>query len=105
MSIAVPLEDLPSVLERLPWALLVTVTSRSTSHVVSVPTVVRDAALFAACGDGTKASVGDRPHVTMVFPAADGREMSLIVDGVAAVVDDGVVVTPTNAVWHRPAIR
>ena len=41
----------------------------------------------------------------MVFPSPDPGGMSLIVDGDAEALDDGVALTPTSAVLHRPALR
>ena len=40
----------------------------------------------------------------MVFPHPQQGEYSLILDGTAAVGEEGVVFTPTTAVLHRPAL-
>jgi hypothetical protein len=43
--------------------------------------------------------------VALVFPPASGHEYSLIIDGAAHVDDEHVVVVPTGAVMHRPALQ
>jgi hypothetical protein len=41
----------------------------------------------------------------MVFPPAAGTEFSLVVDGTAVAGGERLLVTPTHAVMHRPALR
>ena len=55
-------------------------------------------------GPGTRANATVRPQVTLVFPSPEPGAFSLIVDGTATVHDDGVTVSPSLAVLHRPAI-
>jgi hypothetical protein len=69
-----------------------------------VPTEWRDGALHLQAGSGTRANATARPAVTMVFPSPLPGEYSLIVDGDATLDADGIRVTPTWAVLHRPAI-
>ena len=42
--------------------------------------------------------------VVLLFPPIEADGFSMIVDGEAEVNGDGVVVTPTWAVLHRPAV-
>lgn len=104
MSIKVPLDDLPATLAAYPWCYLVTVGDDQRAHSLAVPTVLVDGRFTAAAGRTTRANAAARPMVTLVFPAASGREYSLIVDGSAQVDGEQVVVVPTGAVMHRPAL-
>ncbi|MCU1504247.1 MAG: pyridoxamine 5-phosphate oxidase family protein [Ilumatobacteraceae bacterium] len=104
MSIAVALVDLESTLDGFPWGYLLTVADDGRPRVRAVPTRFVDGRLCCATGEGARSNVASRPQVTMVFPAPDGG-MSLIVDGDAEAVPDGVALTPTSAVLHRAAIR
>jgi hypothetical protein len=74
------------------------------AHLLAVPTQFIDGVFAASAGRGTRANATARPDVTMLFPPANGTEMSLIVDGRAQVFDDHIEITPTNAVLHRPAL-
>ena len=104
MSIPVTLAELEAALAPYPWGYLVTVSDNLRAHSLAVPTDFRDGRLYAAAGRSTRANLVTRPEVTMVFPHPQAGEYSLILDGTAAVGEDGVVFTPTNAVLHRPAI-
>jgi hypothetical protein len=104
MSIPVALSDLGATLGDFPWGYFVTVDDRNVAHSLAVATDFRDGVLHLAAGRGTRANAEERPFVSMVFPGADGRAYSLILDGRAEVSDDGVVFTPSSAVLHRPAL-
>jgi hypothetical protein len=104
MSIPVALPELSVALEAYPWGYLVTVRDDLRAQSLAVPTQWRDGALHMSAGAGTRANAVARPDVTMVFPSPTPGEYSLIVDGTATVLDDGLVVTPTWAVLHRPAL-
>jgi hypothetical protein len=109
MSIAVPVDELGAALAERPWGYLLTVRDDGRAQTLALPTVWHDGALVGEIGRSTAANVVARPTVTWVFPGASGEEFSLIVDGDASVVGstDGstVVVRPTWAVLHRPALR
>lgn len=105
MSIAVDIAELPEVLLGYPWGYFTTVADDGRAHLLAVPTDWRDGALHLDAGRGSRGNATARPHVTFAFPGADGFGYSLIVDGVAEVRDEHVVVTPTWAVLHRPALR
>lgn len=105
MSIAVPLDELADALAQRPWGYLLTVRDDGRAQTLALPTVWRDGALVGEVGRSTATNVVARPNVTWVFPGATGEEFSLIVDGDATVEEATVVVRPTWAVLHRPAIR
>ena len=52
---------------------------------------------------GTARNLEHTDAVTLLFPPAQPRGYSLIVDGTAVVTPDGFDVTPEHAVLHRPA--
>lgn len=104
MSIEVPLGELAATLSDYPWGYLVTVADSGQARLLAVPARWEEGRLVAPAGAGTRANAAARPQVTMVFPPADGHRYSLIVDGTATVSDDAVLVTPTWAVMHRPAL-
>ena len=104
MSIAVPLDELAERLSEFPWGYLVTVRDDGRAQSLAVPTQYVDGRLVTTVGKGTAANAVARPTVTMLFPGTTGEEFSLIVDGDAAVEGDHLLVTPTWAVLHRPAI-
>jgi hypothetical protein len=105
MSIAVPVDELGAALAERPWGYLLTVRDDGRAQTLALPTVWRDGALVGEVGRSTAANVLARPTVTWVFPGATGEEFSLIVDGDAVVQGSTVVVRPTWAVLHRPALR
>jgi hypothetical protein len=104
MSITVTLDELGATLQGYPWGYFVTVSDDARAHVLAVPTDWRDGALHLQAGRRGAANAAARSEVTVVFPGVDGAAYSLVVDGSATVTDDGVVVTPSNAVLHRPAL-
>jgi hypothetical protein len=104
VSIEVPLGELAGRLADYPWGYLVTVAESGQARLLAVPARFESGRLVAPAGESTRANAMARPAVTMVFPPADGRAYSLIVDGTATVSDDAVHVIPTWAVMHRPAL-
>lgn len=104
MSIPVPLPDLGSALVSYPWGYLVTVGDDMRAHSLAVPTNFDGTSLRVGGGRTARRNVGSRPDVTMVFPHPAAGEYSLIVDGTASVDGDDVVVVPSHAVLHRPAL-
>jgi hypothetical protein len=104
MSIAVPLDELESRLADFPWGYLVTVRDDGRAQSLAVPTAYVDGRLVATVGARAAQNVTARPQVTMLFPGPSGAELSLIVDGDAAVEGDRIAVTPSWAVLHRPAL-
>jgi hypothetical protein len=105
MSIAVSIEELPAALADFPWGYLLTVADDGRPRVRAVPTNLVDGRLCCRTGDGARANVAGRANITMVFPSMVSGGMSLIVDGDAEATADGISLTPTSAVLHRPALR
>ena len=104
MSIPVDLADLGTTLAEYPWGYLVTVDDAQVAHSLAVATDYRGGVFHLDGGRGTRANAQARPFVSMAFPGVDGRAYSLIVDGRAEVLDNGITVVPTSAVLHRPAL-
>lgn len=104
MSIPVPLTELAATLAAYPWGYLVTVGDDMRAHSLAVPTNYDGSSLHAAGGRTARRNISARPEVTMVFPHPSAGEFSLIVDGTAAEDGDDVVVVPSHAVLHRPAL-
>ena len=103
MSIAVALEDLSDKLAEYPWCYLVT-SGEERPHLLAVtPSIVKGGLRFET-GHSSRANVVRNPLVVLMFPPPQPDGMSLIVDGEGEVNGDGVVVRPTWAVLHRPAV-
>ena len=103
MSIAVPLEELPAKIGEHPFCYLVT-SGEERPHLLAVTPTVVEAGLRCETGHSSRANVVRNPLVVLVFPPAEAGGFSMIVDGEAEVNGDGVVVAPTWAVLHRPAV-
>ena len=80
------------------------------SHVVALRTVLtNNIARFANTGLTPFANVAANSSVTLTWPPCDSTQTnehskySLVADGIAVVEGDEVLVTITNAVFHRPA--
>lgn len=71
--------------------------------VVSVDPTMRDGILRTQPSKGSAANLATNPLVTVAFPPLAHHGFTLIVDGTAVATDDGIDVTPTGAIWHRPA--
>jgi hypothetical protein len=102
VSIAVALEDLPAKVAEYPWCYLVT-TGEERPHVLAVKPSVVDGGLRCETGHSSRANVVQHPLVVLIFPPVDSDGFSMIVDGAGEVNGDGVMITPTWAVLHRPA--
>jgi hypothetical protein len=104
MSIPVDVADLAKALEDFGAGYLLTTSAERTVKVVTVePAVVGDVVVVEAPGAGTLRNLAGHAAVTLVFPPAEPRGFTLLVDGTAAVDGHDVRVTPTGAVLHRPA--
>lgn len=104
MSVRVGIEELDSALEGYAWGYVVTIDDESRAHLVAVPTAFSGGRFHCATGDRTRRNAMARPALTMVFPPTAPGGYSLIVDGTATVDGDRLVIQPTQAVLHRPAI-
>ncbi len=104
MSIPVALDEVRDVASRqAPFAYLLTVTERSSAHVVAVTVAIGDGAITCEAGKGSCANAAARPDVSLLWPPATVDDYSLIVDGQASVDGSTVKIVPTRAVRHRPA--
>ena len=109
MSIPISPDDLEAAAAGRPWAFLVTASSGSEpAHVVSLAVDWSGGGVMRlAVGEGRAArniAAGSSPVV--VFPpggSGDRVDYSIIVDGAASLVDGVLTITPTGAMWHRPA--
>jgi hypothetical protein len=80
------------------------------SHVVALrPDLNNDIARFANTGRTPLANVAANSSVTLTWPPCDSTQIhehakySVVADGVATIVGDELLVSITNAVFHRPA--
>jgi hypothetical protein len=105
MSIPVALDGLrAAVAERPPAAYLLTVSDDGRPHAVHVPLVWDGDRLAADVGKRTASNAAARPAVSLLYPLRRDDDYSLIVDGTAEVGGQRVLVTPTKAILHRPAV-
>jgi Pyridoxamine 5'-phosphate oxidase len=111
MSVPVAVADLGLHLaERGSSAYLSTVGDDGRPHLVAVALELDADTTMLRCdaGNRTADNVARRPLVSLLWPARTADDFSLIVDGDATVHGVGgdrrVVVTPTRAVLHRPAL-
>ena len=84
--------------------------SNERSHVVALrPVLTNNIARFANTGRTPLANVVANSSVTLTWPPCDATQThehvkySLVADGVATINGDEILVTITNAVFHRPA--
>lgn len=105
MSIAVPLDELATTLDRYPWGYLVTVSDDQGARLHAAPTRFEAGTFVVDAGARSRANASSRANVTLVFPSSEPHGMSLIVDGDATVDADVVRIAPTWAVLHRAAIE
>ena len=84
--------------------------SNERSHVVALrPMLTNNIARFANTGRTPLANVAVNSSVTLTWPPCDSTQThehakySVVADGIAAVEGDELLVTITNAVFHRPA--
>ena len=84
--------------------------SKERSHVVALrPLLTNNIACFASTGRTPLANVAANSSVTLTWPPCDSTQTheyakySLVADGIATVEGDELLVTITNAVFHRPA--
>lgn len=104
MSIVVTPEELGETLSRFGYAFLVTVADDGRPKVVSVNVALVDGTLHVTdTGRGARNNVSARPDVTLVWPPADPRELSLILDGRASLLEDAIAVPAGQSILHRPA--
>ena len=108
MSIAVNVDDLRAATASRPWAYLLTVGDDGRSHLLAAVPTWRDATLLVEAGKRTRDNAARQPSVALVYPPVDApgetSSYSLIVDAEASLEGDVIILHPTKAVLHRPAI-
>ena len=84
--------------------------SNECSHVVALrPVLTNNIARFVNTGRTPLANVAANSSATLTWPPCDSSQShehakySLVADGVATIDGDELLVTITNAVFHRPA--
>ena len=105
MSKSVDLAELAAATAGYAFAYLVSVGDDARAHVLAVLPEM-DSGVLAVGGVGrhSQANVTARPGVTLVWPPSEPGGYSLIVDGTATVDGSAISVTPTAAIYHRPAV-
>jgi pyridoxamine 5'-phosphate oxidase-like protein len=104
MSIPVDVADLERALGAFGAGYLLTADAEGRVKAVTVePEVVEGVLVVTGPGRGSGANIAANPAVTLLFPPAEPRGFTLLVDGTARVDGDAARVTPTGAVLHRPA--
>jgi hypothetical protein len=107
VSVPVDLGDLAAhVAERGTVAYLLTTSDDGRPHAVSTAFSVTERGFKCEAGNRTATNVEQRALVSLLWPARDGDDYSLIVDGDGTLVGGNpwhVVVRPTRAVLHRQA--
>ena len=104
MSIVVDLEQLGERLAEHGAGYLLTAGPDGRVKAVTVePVLVGDVLRVPGASRGTSRNLEHNPAVTLLFPPAQPRGYSLIVDGTARATADGFDVAPEHAVLHRPA--
>ena len=107
VTMKVELGELADRLGEYSYAYLVTVGDEGRAHLLAVlPELDGDALTIGGVGKHSLANVETHPSATLVWPPATPDGFSLIVDGAAAggTGDGEIVVTPTKAILHRPAV-
>lgn len=102
MSIAVDPEDLAAAVADFGSAHLLS-TDGTRVRTVCADVSLADGVFHAPRSKSTAKNVGTNPVVTLLFPPTEHHGYSLIVDGTAEDTGEELLVTPTNAVLHRPA--
>jgi len=109
LSIKIEPRDIGAHLAGRDFVYLIT-NSNECSHVVALrPVLTINIARFANTGRTPLANVAANSSVTLTWPPCDSfqshehAKYSLVADGVATIEGNELLVTITNAVFHRPA--
>jgi Pyridoxamine 5'-phosphate oxidase len=109
VTMKVELDELAARLAEYTFAYLATVGDDGRVHLLAVLPEITGATLtIGGVGKHSLANVETHPNATLVWPPAAPDGFSLIVDGAASAGkgdgDSEIVVTPTKAILHRPAV-
>jgi hypothetical protein len=103
MSIPVELSKLAEALVHRGTGYLLTSSPQGVVKAVTVEPALADGVLRCPPSRGSATNLAANPRATLLFPPAEARGYTLLVDGTAVAEDDGISLTPTSAVLHRPA--
>ncbi len=104
MSHPVDLEELDAALRRYgSHAFLLTTSDDLRPHVSHVTVELTAGTLTCGAGRTTGTNASARPMVSLLWPAPEEGDFSLIVDGDASLDGDVLSVKPSGAIRHRPA--
>ena len=103
MSIPVELERLGEALAGRGPGYLLTASGDGRVKAVTVEPALVDGVLRCPASRGSAANLAVQPAATLLFPPAEERGHTLLVDGFASADDEGIAFTPASAVLHRPA--
>ena len=104
MSIPVDLSRLAEAMGRYRFAYLLTASERGAPRAVAVTPVLEGGSLTVhETGRRTRDNALLRPDVALVWPPQSESDYSLIVDGRAEAACEGLRISPTRAVLHRPS--
>lgn len=105
MSVKVDLSELGKALDGLgDTCFLLTTNGAGSPHPSNVRVIFDSGKFRLSAGRRSCSNCAERNAVTLLWPALDDGAMSLLVDGVASVVDaeaGTVELEPTSAIWHR----
>lgn len=105
MSIPVDVSELQSVAAgQAAFAYLLTVSDDARPHAVAVVVTIDERGIACEAGRTSCANAAARPSVSLLWPPGAPGDYSLICDGVASVDGSRIVVVPSRAVRHRPAV-
>lgn len=103
MGTQVDPDRLAATLDEYTYAYLMTTGDHGRPHAVAVRTGMCGGRLHVGgFGGRSRANAERQPIVALVYPPPEAGGYSLIVDGHATVEEDGLLVTPSVAVLHRP---
>lgn len=102
MSIPVDIGDLAAALADFGSGYLLTTTHGRVKVVTVDPQLDGSALVAVGPGRGTLANLTENPTVTVVFPPAEPKGYTLLVDGTAAPEGEDVRIAVSTAVLHRP---
>ena len=103
MSIPVEIDKLAEALADRGAGYLLTASADGRVKAVTVEPTLTDGVLRCPLSRGSARNLEAQPVATLLFPPAEPRGHTLLVDGTAAAGDDGITFTPESAVLHRPA--
>lgn len=103
VSIPVEISKLAEALAERGAGYLLTAGTDGRVKAVTVEPTLREGVLHCPPSRGSARNLVTNPAATLLFPPAQPRGHTLLVDGSAVGDDEGIAFTPESAVLHRPA--